>query len=41
MIGGFRVVCNLNTLVIDRVILRVYIFIESHLSIALLSLVML
>ena len=22
MVGGFRVVCNLNTLVIDRVILR-------------------
>ena len=37
MIGGFQVVCNLNTLVIDRV----YIFRESHLSIALLSLVML
>ena len=38
MIGGFQVVCNLNTLVIDRV----YIFYgESHLSIALLSLVML
>ena len=26
MIGGFQVVCNLNTLVIDRV----YIFIENH-----------
>ena len=41
MVGGFRVVCNLNTLVIDRVILRHIYSIESHLSIALLSLVML
>ena len=28
MVGGFRVVCNLNTLVIDMVILG-YIFIEN------------
>ena len=28
MVGGFRVVCNLNTLVIDRLILG-YIFIEN------------
>ena len=40
MVGGFRVVYNLNTLVIDRVILRHIYSIESQLSIALLSLVM-
>ena len=42
MIGGFQVVCNLNTMVIDRVIFGyIYIYEESHLSFALLSLVML
>ena len=32
MIGGFQVVCTLNTLVIDRVIFGyIYIYKESHL----------
>ena len=29
MVGGFRVVCNLNTLVIDRATFWIYIFIEN------------
>ena len=40
MIGGFQVVCNLNTLVIDRVIfgyIYIYIFMKNPICLLRLS----